>query len=290
VRAYEYYLRGRQLYHQRRPEAMLAAADMYRRAIELDPDYAIAYAGLADALCVLFGSFGKGADCLTQGENAATRALELDPSLAEAHASHGLVLTYQGRFEEAERELKQATALDPASFDAAYHYARMLATAGRTEDGAKMYEVAAALRPEDYQALALAPNMYEVSGHHEDAMRVGRRAVDACERALLINPGDSRAWSLGAAVLLMLGEAERGREWHERALELDPGNSMMRFNACCFESIAGNAEAALVHLEHAIDLGFRNANWLYNDPDLDNIRDIPRFNELVERTKALNLS
>ena len=285
VRAYEYYLRGRQLYHQRRPEAMIAATDMYKRAIDLDANYALAYAGLSDALSVRFGSFGAGAEALMQAEAAARRALELDSSLAESHAAHGLVLTYQARFEEAEDEFKQAVALDPVSFDAAYHYARMLVTSGQRERAAKWFETAAGLRPDDYQSLALAMNMYRGTEREDLARSAALRSVEAAERALAINPGDSRALSLGAMTLLQMGEAAKGREWMQRALQIDPQNSMMAFNACCFESLAGNTDTSLDYLERAIGLGFRNTNWLVHDPDLDNVREYPRFRELLDRTR-----
>ena len=61
---------------------------------------------------------------------------------------------------------------------------------------------------------------------------------------------------------------------------------MMAFNACCFESVAGNPDASLDFLERAIQLGFRNTNWLHHDPDLDNVRKLPRFIALVHRTET----
>jgi 23S rRNA (cytidine1920-2'-O)/16S rRNA (cytidine1409-2'-O)-methyltransferase len=81
VRAYEYYLRGRQLFHQRRPETLDAAEDLYRRAIALDPDYALAYAGLADCSCFRFFEHAGGDEALAQAESASRRALKLDPAL-----------------------------------------------------------------------------------------------------------------------------------------------------------------------------------------------------------------
>ena len=286
VRAYEYYLRGRQLYHQRSPEAMIAATEMYRHAIELDENYALAYAGLANALAVRFGSFGAGAEALSQAEAAARRALELDPSLAESHAADGLVLTYQARYEEAESEFERAIALDPVSFDAAYHYARMLATAGHHERAATMFETAGDLRPEDYQALCLAINYYEAAGRHTKATAVAKRAIEAARQALLINPGDARALGLGSGAFIRLGDEATAREWVQRSLQIDPRNAMVVFNVCCFESNAGQVEAAIAYLERAIELGFRNTEWLLHDPDLDNIREHPRFMELVHRTET----
>jgi TolB-like protein/tetratricopeptide (TPR) repeat protein len=286
VRAYEYYLRGRQLYHQRRPEAIVAAVDMYRRAIELDDGYALAYAGLADSLAVQFGSFGGGAEALAQAEAAATRALELDQSLAESHAAHGLVLSYQVKFEESENEFRRAIALDPVSFDAAYHYARMLAAAGHHERAAEMFEAAGDLRPEDYQSVSLAVGYYAAAGRNIDADRVAMRAIQASEQALLINPGDSRALCLGAGAFVRVGDEATAREWVQRSLQLDPRNAMVQFNACCFEANAGDVDAALDHLASAINLGFRHTSWLLADPDLDKLRDHPRFGELVRRTET----
>lgn len=287
VRAYEYYLRGRQLYHQRRPEAVAEAVDMYRRAIELDRNYALAYAGMADAMNAQFGSFGAGPEALTKAEAAARRALELDPLLAEAHASYGLVFTYRGQFNEATAAFDRATELDPTSYDIAYHYGRMLATLGDVEKAAEMFGKAEALRPEDYQAPSFIMNMLQGSGKTDEALAAARRTIEAAEHALSINPGDARALSLAATAFLLLGDPEKGRQWNQRSVKLDPGNAVIVMNAGCFESNAGNTEAALDYLERAIELGFRNARWLRHDPDLNNVRDHPRFNKLVERIEKM---
>src|SRR5512132_2850825 len=118
VRAYEYYLRGRQLFHQRRGETLDAAEDLYRRAIALDPDYALAYAGLADSSCFRFFEHAGGDEALAQAESASRRALKLDPAHGEAHASRGLALTSQRRFDLAEEEFGRAIELDPLLYEA----------------------------------------------------------------------------------------------------------------------------------------------------------------------------
>ncbi len=115
VRAYEYYLRGRQLFHQRRPNTLDAAEDMYRRAIALDPNYAMAYAGLADCSAFRANEEGGGEEALAQAEAASKRALELDPNSAEAHASRGLTLSHQKRFAEAEPISTDGCCRPPAS-------------------------------------------------------------------------------------------------------------------------------------------------------------------------------
>jgi len=284
IRAYEYYIRGRQLYHQRRPETMIEAAEMYRKAIELDPNYALAYAGLADSLGVRYGSFG--ASTLSQSEEAAKHSLELDPYLAEAHASYGLVLSYQGRLDESQKEFERAMELDPTSYDTAYHYGRMLATKGDLHKAVEIFQHAASLRPDDFQAYAFLMSMYMGVGDLEKEQAVGRQMIEAAEHALLINPGDARALTLGAGVLARLGEVERGHEWLQRVLELDPDNAIVVMNAACVESMCGNLDESLAHMKRSIDLGFRNARWLRYDPDLINARKDPRFMDVIEKLEA----
>ena len=175
--------------------------------------------------------------------------------------------------------------MDPTSYEVRYHYGRMLMAAGRLVEAGGMFESAASLRPEDYQALAFVLDLYQTAGRYEEARLAGLRGLEGAEHALTINPGDSRALTLGSTMLLRLGDEATGREWLTRALQADPRNAMVVNNAACFESLAGNVDAALDHLEHAIELGFHNAPWLQHDPDFEPLRSHPRFKELVKKAE-----
>jgi serine/threonine protein kinase/Flp pilus assembly protein TadD len=281
VRAYEYYLRGRQLFHQRRPETLDAAEDMYRRAIALDPDYATAYAGLADCSAFRFFEHAGGEEALAQAESASKRALKLDPELAEAHASRGLTLTYQRRFKEAGEEFERAMELDPTLYEGPWYYARALQAAGNLEGAVQLYERAAQLRVDDYQALAFGAVAYRGLGRQEEALDASRRAIAAAERVLALNPGDSRALYLGAWALQALGDHKRSEEWARRASVSDPTNPLMLYNLGCLHALAGRSSLALDHLERAIEQGMRNRDWFTTDPDLESLRNDPRFHALL---------
>ena len=281
VRAYEYYLRGRQLFHQRRPETLDAAEDLYRRAIALDPDYALAYAGLADCSCFRFFEHAGGDEALAQAESASRRALKLDPELAEAHASRGLALTYQRRFDEASEEFERAMELDAVLYEAPWYYARSLQAQGKMELAAVLYQKAAELRVDDYQALVFAATCYRSLGRLDEAHVAARAGIVAAERALAINAGESRALSLGAAELQFLGEPVKAEEWARRAVQSDPNNPLMLYNIGCLYAMAGKNGLALDHLERSIELGMRNKDWLMTDPDLESVRDEPRFAALL---------
>ncbi|MDP9177510.1 MAG: protein kinase [Gemmatimonadota bacterium] len=286
VRAYEYYLRGRQLFHQRRRETLDAAEDLYRRAIALDPDYALAYSGLADCSCFRFFEHAGGDEALAQAESASRRALKLDPDLAEAHASRGLALTYHRRFAEASEEFERAIELDSLLYEAPWYYARSLQAQGRIEEALALYERAAELRVDDYQARMFAATCYRSLGRDDEARTASREGIAAAERALALNVGESRALSLGASNLQFLGETARAEEWARRAVQSDPTNPLMLYNIACLYAQGGQGDLALDHLERAIELGMRNREWLTTDPDLVSIRGNPRFAALLTEVPA----
>src|SRR5215213_1775828 len=146
VQAYDYYLRGRQYFHQLRRKSLEYAKQMFNKATEIDPEYARAYAGIADCYSQLYTYFDAREFNLRQADIASMKALELEPELAEAHVSRGLVLSMFKKFEEAEREFDYAMKLDPKLFEAAYWYARAKSSQGRHEEAVKLYERAASLR------------------------------------------------------------------------------------------------------------------------------------------------
>ncbi|MFN2602559.1 MAG: protein kinase [Gemmatimonadaceae bacterium] len=281
VRAYEYYLRGRQLFHQRRGETLDAAEDMYRRAIALDPHYALAYAGLADCSVFRAQDQGGGEEAVAQADASSKRALELDPNSAEAHSSRGLTLSHQHRYAEADKEFQEAMRLDPMLYEAPYFYGRTLQSQGKLHEAAEMYERAVAIRPDEYQTLSYLAMAYQSLGDRSNLLEVSGRMVKAAERAIMLNPGDSRALYLGAINLERLGESERAMEWANRALHLDPSHPVMLYNLACFHSVAGRVDIAIDHVERALELGFLHKEWYLTDSDLANIRDLPRFRQLI---------
>jgi len=130
VQAYDYYLRGRQYFHQLRRKSLEYAKQMFNKAIEIDPEYARAYAGVADCYSLLYTYFDAREFNLRQADIASIRALELEPELAEAHVARGLAISMSKRHEEAQVEFETAMRLDPKLFEAAYWFARSRSSQG----------------------------------------------------------------------------------------------------------------------------------------------------------------
>jgi adenylate cyclase len=283
VQAYEYYLRGRQFFHQFREKGHQFARRMFARAIAIDPSFALAYAGTADCSSFLYMWWDPSEANLEQADAASQKALALAPNMAEAHASRGLALTLSKRQEEAEQEYATAIRLDPKLFEAHYFQARAYFQEGRHEEAAKAFERAAAVRPEDFQTPSLVALAYDALGRKDESGTARRRAVQIIEQHLDLNPDDARALYLGAIDLCYLGDRERSREWAERALSLDPDDPAVLYNVACAYVQLGLVEKALDCLERGTLNGAGHRAWIENDPDLNAIRDHPRFRALLER-------
>lgn len=285
VRAYEYYLRGRQFFRQTRRKSLQFAWEMFQRAIEIDPQYARAHAALADTAAVTRTFYPTAEVDLEEAERAALRALELDPDLAEAHGAHGSVLFLFQRYEEAEREFKAAIQLDPRLFDPRYFYARMCFQQGRLAEAAELFEAANAVQ-EDYSAAFFAGQAYEALGRPAAAGDAYARALRIVEEYMDINPDDARAATMRAVSLCRVGRRQEGLVWASRALAIDPEDAGVRYNVACLYAVAGEIERAMQCLEDAVRGGFGNREWVARDPDLAALRDHPRFRALMEPPPA----
>ncbi|MEO7502106.1 MAG: tetratricopeptide repeat protein, partial [Gemmatimonadaceae bacterium] len=286
VEAYEVYLRGRQFFHQHRRRSHEFARQMFERAIELDPGYALAHCGVADCCSFLYQYFDATPANLARAESASRRAVELAPELAEAHASRGLALSLSRGFDDAEKEFQTAMRLNPKSFEAAYFYARACAGAGKAEEATKWYERAVAVRPDDFATLTLLADTYKGLGKTEETIRSARRGYDAARKHLELNPDNPRALYMGAADLSFLGESEKARDWNRRALAMEPSDPSVLYNIACNFAMEGQVDEAIATLSKALDNGFGHWKWIEHDASLALIRSNPGFAALLARRPA----
>jgi adenylate cyclase len=283
VQAYEYYLRGRQYIHQWSRKSLEYARQMFRRAIEIDPGYALAYAGLADSCSLLYMNCDAREQNLSQGNAASQKALELGPDLAESHVACGLAHSLSERFSDAVREFEHALRLDPKLFEAAYHYGRARIAQGEFADGAKLFERACALRPEDFQAPTFLARCLQGMGLMAESLAMNRKALRLIEERLELNPDDARACQLGASNCSLLGDTDAALEYGRRALAIDPDDPLLLYNMCCMYAMLGKPDESVNYLESAVDKGYGQKDWVAQDSDLDSLRGLQRFQTIVAR-------
>ena len=283
VQAYDYYLRGRKFYYEFNRKGIELALQMFTLAIKHDPGYALAYAGMADCCAFLFLYADRSTSSLERANEASRKALELNPGLAEAHASRGQVLSLGQRHDEAEREFKAAIEMGPRLFEAYYLYARDCFAQGKFQQAVELYEKASRVNPDDYQSLLLVAQIYDDMGQQAKAASVRRRGIRIIEEQLRLNPGNVRALYFGANGLMALGEVDKGLEWASLALTMEPTEPMVLYNVACIYSMAGRIQDALDCLEKAAKAGLSQKEWYEHDSNLDPLRSQPRFEALLKR-------
>jgi adenylate cyclase len=281
IEAYEYFLKGRESFHQL---DLGESKIMFNKAIEIDPSYAPAYAGLSNVHSYIYEWYGGNNADLVTAESHGVKALSISPNMAESHSSYGFVLLLRKRYDEAEKEFIEAIRLNPSSFDAYYRYGRLCFARGKIEKSAKMFLKASEVSLEDFQSLLLLAQSLNILGDNQeqDARREGLNRV---RKRLELNPTDRRALSLGSVSLFESGEKEEALKWINKALELYPEDGGVLFNGICLFAKDGNKDKAMSLLEITIEKGYGNKEWIKNDPDYDSLRNEPRFKTLIKKLK-----
>ena len=256
-----------------------------RRAVEIDPKYARAWALLGVTLGLLHRR-GATAD---DGYDAVVRALELEPDLAVAHAARSRILGDRGLLDEAQAEDQVALRLGPDSYEAHVSAGRNFMLARKYDEALVHLERAATLMETDYTAASLAIQCHQGKGDEAGAVVAARNALARIERLIAAEPDHGSAMGHGAGILVILGETERAKEWAARALLLDPENINLRYNLACAMARAGEHETAIDMLDDLYSSAsgsITSVRWAESDNDLDSLRGNPRFQAVMERARA----
>jgi TolB-like protein/Flp pilus assembly protein TadD len=217
--AWEAYQRGRQRLAKRNTAAIGEAEGHFRKAIEHDPMFALAWDGLADALVLqaYYGSRPKGAR-LADAEQAVTRALKLEPNLAEGWASAGVIAYQRLELDRAEQMLRRAIALNP-NYAPAHHWLSMsLTDLGRRSDALAMAESAVMLDPLSGVINNWLGNARDRVGRFDDALVAFRQAIEIEPTMALPYVGIGLVYAYG------FGRFDGAPTWYEKAASVDPGN------------------------------------------------------------------
>ena len=282
VEAYTYYLRGRQFLHRHSKSYYQLARRMFSKAVELDPMYARAYAGIADCDSFLFLHYHEGV-AIDSILATSAQALALDGGVAEAHASRALALSLAERHEEALAEFERAIQLDPNSFEAHYFYGRACFAQNRLQQAAALFERAGELKPDDYQSVAFLTMIYRSIGREAEIEAAARKALERAERELTLHPENPRPAYAGANCLVTLGERDRAMEWLSRALAIDPDDILTQYNVACVYAKVGDFDRAFDLLERLLPhANHETKSWTKVDSDFDPLRKLPRYQKVLE--------
>ena len=306
--AFQFYLKGRYYRNKYAEEAIRKSIGYFNQAIEIDPAYALAYAGLADAYYGLSNLYMAPREAMPRAREAARRALALDDSLAQAHTELALVLVwYDWNFKEGEREFRRAIALNPNDADPHRLYADFLTAAGRFELALEEKKKAEQLDP------LSVPAAYEVAR----TLFFARRLEDAdqqAKRALELDDRFGQALSLRAWIALEQGKIAEARAMAEQSVTVNRSPQALALSGFINARLGNTAEAQQVIAElksrpnyttplflARVNAGLGNKNealqwleqayaersesllWLHVDPTFASLRSEPRFEALVSK-------
>ena len=283
TQAYDYYLRGRRYFYEFTRRQFHNAIRMFKRAIEQDPNFALAYAGMADAYSLLYQWADSSEENIRRANEASIKAVTLDPDSAEANAARGNALAISGKHDEAERAFENAILLNPGKSGPYYFYGRDCLAQGKFEKAARLFREACRLNPDDYEAPGFLAMAYSQLGRESEQFEANRLFLENIEKYVDLHPDDGRALAFGSYALAEAGQVERARDWASRALEAGKDEPAITYNIGCLHCLLGEHEEAIGFLERAVEHGYGHRGWLENDSDLAALRDQPRFRALLDR-------
>jgi len=281
-KAYDFFLRGLSYFAKSNVQDTVYARQMFCRALDVDPEFGRAWAGLAYTYGFEYMYFNATDVNRKEALHTCGKALELAPELVESHVSAGIAHCMIKDYQSAEGDFEKAIEIDPESYDAWYFFGRTKIHEGDLERALRLLNRAAKVRPEDYQSVLLQSQLHHSLGNQKKELESARKGIERARAVLELNPDDNRALNLGAFALLRLDEREEAEKWMKASVKKAPMDSIVNYNAACFYALAGRIETSLDCLENCyLKVGNLNREWLEHDSDLDAVRTHPRYSEIL---------
>ena len=248
IEAYTLYLKGRFYWTRRDKEGISESLKLFQEAIRMDPDYARAYSGLADAYCIAVTNFidlMDRADGLAKSKEAATKALELDDTLAEAHASLGLNLWNSMKWEEAQQEFRKAIELNPSYASAHQWYSQTLVDTGRMKEATEEIEKAYELDPLSPIITNILAAMNEYNGRLDETIAIYDKMIGKEPTSAMAYWG--RAWCFARKDM-----KERAYADLEACHRLSQDEDLYKLGLAILYGFFGEREKALLAIDEVI--------------------------------------
>jgi eukaryotic-like serine/threonine-protein kinase len=309
--AYQLYLKGRYYWNKRTEDGLKKAVEFFDQATQKDPNYALAYSGLADCYIVL-GDYNlvTSSEASTKAKAAATKALQLDDTLAEAHVSMASVHELEWNWKEAGNEYKRAIELNPNYATAHHWYSIYLANMGRTDEGITEIKQAQELDPLSMMINKSVGDRYADARQYDRAFEYYRKttemdpnfplaheglgfmyikkgkykeALEEFQKTENYIPENPRYYVVSAEIYTKQGKKAEAEKMLAALLELSKKKYVTPGAIAATYSILGQKDQAFEWLEKAYQQHSIRMSYLKTDDIFDNIRDDPRFKNLVRR-------
>ena len=280
--AYDANLRAREFLFRYTKSYLLLAIDLFQNAIDLDPKYAAAYAGMAEACALLYETHDKKPKWIQKAEESALKALIYDSASSEAYSALGLVYYNKKQPKEALIAAEKGIAFDPNNYFAYWVRGRLYRVMERDAEAVSDFNKALELNEDFHSPYGDLQMAYETIGDKDSLQETIERAVLFYPNYLLHHPDDSRAHQFYAFTLFRLGRLEEAKKEMQKGIAQNPKDPIIVYNAACFYALIDDKKAAINNLKIAMENGFENYDYLRHDPDLNSLKEEPEFIAITE--------
>lgn len=286
TQAYDFYLRGRSYARRLTRSDLELAVQMFERAIELDAEFAMAYAGLSLVYSLFFEWHGKEPATMEKALATCERALSLQANLPEGLGARARINYTQHKYDESIGYARQALKLKPDCESANWCLGQAYFASGRFEDAVKITASVLEAAGDDYNVYVPLQVSAEKLGLTEKATDLRVQQTRILRHHLDAVPEDVRARILLACNYASMGNAHEAVSELKTAVALRPKDANVLYNAACTYALLGRKQESLALLTRSKEAGFLNLDWATKDPDLTCLHDEPEFQTLINSEKA----
>jgi len=286
MQAYDLYLRGRNYARRVGRQDMMFALQMYENAVALDPNFALAHAGLANVCAEYYWHFERNQGWLDRAISSTKIASSKGSDAPEVKLAEAWVDYAEARYDKAVDTMRAALAKDPDLDGGYYLLGRALFEAGRYQEVVDMMDEALAHAGENYNTAMPIHNALGALGKKDALKNYVYRELAVYEEALKKTPEDARVRVLLAGGYALLGRFEDAKREADMAMALRPDDAMILYNSACAYCAMDNAKDAMIAIKKAWESGYKNATWTRQDPDLAILHGDPEFERLYPAASA----
>ena len=284
LRAYDFFMRGSEFLLRRGRKDRETAIQMFEHAISIDHDFALAYVSLAEAYSFNYLFYGGDRAWLEKMMEMNEKALNLNPDLIEAQFGIGMVYFHQKRFSKAKGVFEKVIRTKNDFYPVQLWLAWTLMILGDFDAAISHCKTMAAMRPYSEEPWHFIEQSFMNKGQGKAAREAGDKVIELTLRRLEVNPKDLLAMSRMAISFAHRGESGKTLEAITKIVEIDPHDGMALYNCACAYAGIGKKEEALTCLISSYEKGTMNViEWIESDPNLNPIRDDPRFREIISK-------
>ena len=282
LRAYDFYMRGRELLYLKGKRNTESAIKMFENAVAIDPGFASPYAGMAEAYSSMYEWYDGSSAWLSKAIEINQKALALEPTSLDAKFGIAMVYFNQRRLSEAKRSIEEILKENSEFYPGHLRLGMMAELSSDLEGALKHYRRAAELKPYDEDAWMFLAGVHRKRANIPAADEAALKVIEITSRKLEASLDDTIVMSRLAEAYARFGSREEATATLRRVLELEPNDGLAVYNCSCAYALLGEKENAMILLRRAFECGFKTvAHWARTDSPFDPIRGDDEFQKLL---------